>query len=92
VLAVDDVASTDAFSPAVFSRGDVRIALSSEGRAPALVGLLREALEQALPDEDRLAAWMKIAVESRAAWKRDGVPHAERRAQLLARLLEEPPA
>jgi siroheme synthase-like protein len=89
VLAVDDVASTDAFSPAVFSRGDVRIALSSEGRAPALVGLLREALEQTLPDEARLAAWMKIAVDSRAEWKRDGLPHTERRAQLLAKLLEE---
>lgn len=88
VLAVDDVASTDAFSPAVFSRGDVRIALSSEGRAPALVGLLREALEQVLPDEDRLAAWMKIAIESRVAWKRDGLPHTERRTQLLHQLLE----
>jgi siroheme synthase-like protein len=89
VLAVDDVASTDAFSPAVFTRGDVRIALSSEGRAPALVGLLREALEHALPDDDELAAWLQIAVAQRAAWKRDGVPHAERRSQLLRLLAEQ---
>ena len=87
VLAVDDLEATDAFSPAVFARGGVRVALSSEGRAPALIGLLRQALELALPDDDSLAAWVAVAVESRAGWKRDGLPLAERRARLLEELL-----
>ena len=88
VLAVDDMGATDAFSPAVLSRGGIRIALSSEGRAPALIGLVREALEHVLPDDAELSTWMGIATAAREGWKRDGLPLHERRSQLLVRLLE----
>ena len=92
VVAVDHVDATDAFAPAVLARGGVRVALSSEGRAPALVGLLREALEQVLPDDAELAAWLALAAEARAAWKRDGVPIGGRRERLLELLLARRPA
>lgn len=88
VLAVDDVEATDAFSPAVFARAGVRVALSSEGRAPALIGLLREALEHALPDDAELERWLQVATEARAGWKRDALPLPERRSRLLSALCE----
>ena len=93
VMAVDDVAATDAFAPAVLARGGVRIALSSEGRAPALIGLMRQALEATLPDDDTLNEWIRIAVAARDAWKATGMPLPARRLQLLEalRALPTPP-
>jgi uroporphyrin-III C-methyltransferase/precorrin-2 dehydrogenase/sirohydrochlorin ferrochelatase len=88
LLAVDDVASTDAHSPAVFERGGVTIALSSAGRAPALVGLLRQLLEEALPSEDELAEWLRLADEERLRWKASGVAMTARRRLLVGRLCE----
>lgn len=87
VMAVDDVAVTDIFAPAVLERGGVRVALSSEGRAPALVGLLREALERVLPSDAELSEWLAIAQRARAAWKAQGLPLPERRRALLQQLL-----
>lgn len=88
LLAVDDVAATDAYSPAIFERAGITIALSSEGRAPALVGLLRELLELALPPEEELASWLATAAQVRAQWKAEGAPLGERRRRLVARLCE----
>jgi uroporphyrin-III C-methyltransferase/precorrin-2 dehydrogenase/sirohydrochlorin ferrochelatase len=59
----------------------VTLAISTEGRAPALAGLLREGLEALLPEE--LEGWLEVADRSREAWKRDQVPMASRRPQLL---------
>jgi siroheme synthase-like protein len=88
LLAVDDVAATDAYSPAIFERAGITVALSSEGRAPALVGLLRELVELALPPDDELDRWLAIAAEARAAWKAEGAPLGERRKRLVARVCE----
>jgi uroporphyrin-III C-methyltransferase/precorrin-2 dehydrogenase/sirohydrochlorin ferrochelatase len=60
------------------------VAVSTDGRAPALAGLLREGLEAVLPDE--LESWTSEAERQRAAWKRAGVPMAERRPLLLEAL------
>ena len=81
VLAVDDPASASAYGAGVVRRGGVTLAVSTDGRAPALAGLLREALEAVLPDE--LASWTVEAERMRALWKREGVPMAERRPLLL---------
>jgi uroporphyrin-III C-methyltransferase/precorrin-2 dehydrogenase/sirohydrochlorin ferrochelatase len=81
VLAVDDPASASAYGAGVVRRGGVTVAVSTDGRAPALAGLLREALEAVLPDE--LASWTVEAERMRALWKREGVPMAERRPLLL---------
>jgi uroporphyrin-III C-methyltransferase / precorrin-2 dehydrogenase / sirohydrochlorin ferrochelatase len=81
VNAVDDPASASAYLGGVVRRGDVTIAISTGGAAPALAGLLREALDAAIPEE--LDAWLELARSERARWKREGTPIAERRAELL---------
>jgi uroporphyrin-III C-methyltransferase/precorrin-2 dehydrogenase/sirohydrochlorin ferrochelatase len=86
VNAVDDPAHATAYLGGVVRRGDVAIAISTGGRAPALAGLLREAIEALLPaDLDR---WMDAADEARRQWKQDGVPMERRRPQLLETLNE----
>jgi uroporphyrin-III C-methyltransferase/precorrin-2 dehydrogenase/sirohydrochlorin ferrochelatase len=62
----------------------VTIAFSTDGRAPALAGLLREALDAWLPVD--LEAWMAASDEARREWKREGVPMEERRPMLLETL------
>lgn len=84
VNAVDDVASASAYLGAVIRRGPVELAISTGGLAPALAGLLREALEAVLPDE--LDRWIDVAKAARADWKRAGVPMTERRPLLLRAL------
>jgi len=85
VNAVDDPEHATAFTGAVFRRGDVTVALSTGGRAPALAALLRRALDVCLPDE--VAGWVAVAERERAGWKRSGVPLEDRRALLLEKLL-----
>jgi uroporphyrin-III C-methyltransferase/precorrin-2 dehydrogenase/sirohydrochlorin ferrochelatase len=84
VLAVDDPTSASAYGAGVVRRGGVTVAVSTDGRAPALAGLLREALEAVLPDE--LASWTAEAERLRGVWKAGGVPMAERRPLLLEAL------
>jgi uroporphyrin-III C-methyltransferase / precorrin-2 dehydrogenase / sirohydrochlorin ferrochelatase len=86
VNAVDDVESASAYAGAVFRRAGVTIAISTDGEAPALAGLVREALEALLPED--LDRWMQVARESRQQWLADGVPMAERRPALLEALNE----
>jgi uroporphyrin-III C-methyltransferase/precorrin-2 dehydrogenase/sirohydrochlorin ferrochelatase len=85
VNAVDDPAVASAYFPAVVRREGATVAISTEGRAPALAGLLREALEALLPAE--LPAWVEAAEELRAQWKAERVPLARRRPLLLERLV-----
>ena len=81
VNAVDDPASASAYLGGVVRKQGVTLAISTEGRAPALAGLLREGLEALLPEE--LEGWLEVADRSREVWKRDDVPMASRRPQLL---------
>jgi uroporphyrin-III C-methyltransferase/precorrin-2 dehydrogenase/sirohydrochlorin ferrochelatase len=90
VNAVDDPEHASAYAGSVVRRAGVTIAFSTDGRAPALAGLLREALDAWLPAD--LEAWMVASDEARREWKRDGVPMEERRPMLLEtlnRLYEE---
>jgi uroporphyrin-III C-methyltransferase/precorrin-2 dehydrogenase/sirohydrochlorin ferrochelatase len=84
VNAVDDVASASAYLGAVVRRGPALLAISTGGLAPALAGLLREALDAVLPDD--LERWIDVAHAARADWKRAGIPIAERRPLLLRAL------
>lgn len=84
VNAVDDPANGSAFLGGVVRKGGVTLAISTDGAAPALAGLLREALDAVLPDD--LEAWVSVARARRAAWKADGVPLARRRPLLLEAL------
>lgn len=84
VNAVDDVESASAYAGAVLRRAGVTIAISTEGDAPALAGLVREALELLLPED--LDDWMACARDARKRWLAHGVPMAERRPLLLEAL------
>jgi uroporphyrin-III C-methyltransferase/precorrin-2 dehydrogenase/sirohydrochlorin ferrochelatase len=84
VLAVDDPAVASAYGAGVVRRGGVTVAVSTDGRAPALAGLLREGLEAVLPDE--VASWTAEAESERKRWKAAGVPMAARRPMLLQAL------
>ena len=86
VNAVDDLENASAYAGAVLQRAGVTIALSTDGEAPALAGLLREALEAVLPED--LDAWMSCAREARRGWLAAGVPMEERRPLLLEALVQ----
>ena len=84
VNAVDDPPNATAYAGGVVRRDGVTIAISTDGRAPALAGLLREALDAWLPGD--LDEWMSAADQARRTWKRDGVPMERRRPMLLETL------
>lgn len=86
VNAVDDKDAASAYLGGVVHKGGVTLAISTDGRAPALAGLLREALESVLPDE--LGDWVGAAERLRAHWRAEGVPIGQRRP-LLLRALDE---
>ena len=85
VNAVDDMENATAYMGAIVRRAGVTMALSTDGEAPALAGLMREALEALLPDD--LDAWVASAREARRDWLARGVPMAERRPLLLEALV-----
>lgn len=84
VNAVDDPSAATAYLGGVVRRGPVEIAISTGGLAPALAGLLREALDAILPAD--LERWAEVATRVRTEWKRDQIPMPERRPLLLRAL------
>jgi siroheme synthase-like protein len=86
VNAVDDADAASAWLGGVVRKGGVTLAVSTNGRAPALARLLREALEGLLPED--LDEWTVAAERMRKRWRADGVPIAARRP-LLLRALDE---
>jgi uroporphyrin-III C-methyltransferase/precorrin-2 dehydrogenase/sirohydrochlorin ferrochelatase len=84
VNAVDDPRHATAFLGGVVRRAGVTIAISTDGRAPALAGLLREALDAWLPRE--IDAWMNASDAARRVWREERTPMHERRPQLLETL------
>jgi uroporphyrin-III C-methyltransferase/precorrin-2 dehydrogenase/sirohydrochlorin ferrochelatase len=79
VVAVDDLPNASAYSASVVRRGPYTIAISSAGEAPALTRLLREILEQILPDEE----WVSAAETLRAKWRAEGTPMGSRFGELV---------
>jgi uroporphyrin-III C-methyltransferase/precorrin-2 dehydrogenase/sirohydrochlorin ferrochelatase len=84
VNAVDDPETATAYTGGVLRRGAATVAISTGGRAPALAGLLREAIDAVLPGD--LDRWVSAAEAERPAWKRERVPLARRRPLLLRKL------
>ena len=82
VNAVDDPPNASLYLGGVVRRAGVTFAISTDGRAPALAGLLREGLDAVLPDTD-LERWMAEAERLRGHWRAEAVPLADRRPQLL---------
>jgi len=85
VNAVDDVQNASAYLGGVVRRDGVTVAVSTDGAAPALAGLLREGLDALLPAD--LDAWMTCARDTRRTWLADRIPMSQRRPLLLDALV-----
>jgi uroporphyrin-III C-methyltransferase/precorrin-2 dehydrogenase/sirohydrochlorin ferrochelatase len=81
VNAVDDPENASVYLGGVVRREGLTLAISTDGRAPALAGLLREGFDALLPHD--LDAWLRVAADERRRWLADGVPMEERRCHLL---------
>jgi siroheme synthase-like protein len=81
VNAVDDPANASVYLGGVVRRAGVTVGISTDGAAPALAGLLREAIDAMLPRD--LEAWMLRAHELRREWRERQVPMPDRRPELL---------
>jgi uroporphyrin-III C-methyltransferase / precorrin-2 dehydrogenase / sirohydrochlorin ferrochelatase len=79
--AVDDPEHATAYLGGVVRRDGVTIAISTDGRAPAIAGLLREAFDALLPRE--IHAWLRASDQARWTWRSERTPIEERRPQLL---------
>ena len=86
VNAVDDPPNASLYLGGVVRRSGLTVAISTDGRAPALAGLLRQALDALLPAE-QVERWLAEADRLRREWRRTGVPMPERRPQLLEALV-----
>ena len=87
VNAVDDPDHASAYLGGVVRRAGVTFAISTDGRAPALAGLVREGLDAVLPEAE-LESWMREADRLRRRWRADGTPMEARRPALLEALLK----
>jgi uroporphyrin-III C-methyltransferase/precorrin-2 dehydrogenase/sirohydrochlorin ferrochelatase len=84
VNAVDDPAHGSVYTGGILRRGGVTIAISTGGRAPALAGLLREALEAVIPED--VGDWVETGAVLREEQRKARVPMGERRPLLLQAL------
>ena len=85
VNAVDDPPNASVYLGGVVRRGGVTVAISSDGQAPALTGLIRQALDALLPAHE-VERWMTAARNERARWIAADVPIDQRRPLLLRAL------
>lgn len=63
VLAVDDIPNCDFIAPALVRRGDLTIAISTNGKSPAMASHVRRKIERDIPPE--WADLMLVAAETR---------------------------
>ena len=86
VNAVDDPPNASLYLGGVVRRAGVTFAVSTDGRAPALAGLLREGLDAVLPAAE-LERWLSEAARARERWRSERTPMEERRPALLDALV-----
>jgi uroporphyrin-III C-methyltransferase/precorrin-2 dehydrogenase/sirohydrochlorin ferrochelatase len=84
VNAVDDPSNASVYLGGVVRRGGVTLGISTAGAAPALAGLLREALDALLPAD--LETWSERALQLRRSWRERQVAMEARRPELLQAL------
>lgn len=87
VNAVDDPPNASLYLGGVVRRAGVTFAISTDGRAPALAGLLREGLDAILPEQE-LERWMSQAARLREQWRTEAIPMTQRRPELLESLIQ----
>jgi uroporphyrin-III C-methyltransferase/precorrin-2 dehydrogenase/sirohydrochlorin ferrochelatase len=84
VNAVDDPENASSYTGGVLRRGSVTVAISTDGEAPALAGLLREAIDEVMPAE--IDRWLDEARRQKRGWRRQRVAMPKRRPLLLQAL------
>lgn len=86
VNAVDDPPLCDFQFPALIRREPLTVAFSTDGKAPAVGRLLREELEEHLPDRtEEILLWSsELTMDLRRS-----IPDYHRRAELLNRILRQ---
>jgi uroporphyrin-III C-methyltransferase/precorrin-2 dehydrogenase/sirohydrochlorin ferrochelatase len=82
---VDDVPYCQFILPSILRRGDLTVAVSSSGHAPALAVRVRERLERELGDE--YGSFLELAAELREPLAR-AVPDFQRRKAIWYRLVD----
>ena len=87
INAVDDPPNASLYLGGVVRRAGVTFAISTDGRAPAIAGLLREGLDAILPEND-LEQWMSKAALLREEWTANELPMSQRRPALLQSLVD----
>ena len=85
VNAVDDPPNASAYLGGVLRRDGVTVAISTSGRAPAIAGLLREAIDALLPAD--LPAWLRQSDRLRDSWRRRRTALPARRPALARAIL-----
>ena len=87
VNAVDDPPNASLYLGGVVRRAGVTFAVSTDGHAPALAGLLREGLDALLPPAE-LERWLAEAARMRRRWRAEQAPMEARRPELLDALVK----
>lgn len=87
VNAVDDPPNASLYLGGVVRRAGTTFAVSTDGRAPALAGLLREGLDALLPPAE-LERWLAEAARLRRRWRAERTPMEARRPALLDALVK----
>lgn len=72
--------------PSLITRGDVSIGIATDGKAPALAALLRERIEDALPDDVEAILTQAAALTTRL---RTEIPDQSERARVLRAELQK---
>jgi uroporphyrin-III C-methyltransferase/precorrin-2 dehydrogenase/sirohydrochlorin ferrochelatase len=84
---VDDVEHCNFFTPAVVERGDLKVAISTNGRSPVLARRMREELEAALPEfMDR---WVEELGELRQRLKFEIPSEFDTRKRIIEEVIEK---
>ena len=84
VYSVDDISKCDFIFPAVAKVGDVKIAVSTAGKSPAMARVLRERIEKLISKEDLLE--IELQSSMREVLKRK-IPDQKQRSILLYEIL-----
>jgi len=85
VNAVDDPPNASAYLGGVLRRDGITVAISTSGRAPALAGLLRQAIDLLLPAD--LSTWLAESDRLRESWRRRRTSMPKRRPALARAIL-----
>jgi precorrin-2 dehydrogenase/sirohydrochlorin ferrochelatase len=84
VYAVDNPAVSDFMLPAIGKIGDVKVAISTSGRSPAMAHILRKRIEKLVTPQDLL--WIELLAKMREVLK-ERISDAKKRSIMLYEIL-----